>query len=103
MYAVIATGGKQARVEVGATLDVELLGADVGADVAFPVVLLVDGDDVRAGASVAGTMAHGRVVGESTGPKIVGYTYKPKTRGRRCWGHRQHYARVEITAISPAS
>ena len=40
------------------------------------------------------------VVGETKGPKIDGFTYKKKTRGRRRWGHRQRYTRVEITAIA---
>lgn len=103
MYAVIATGGKQERVEVGSTVDVEKLGAEVGAEVEFAPVLLVDGETVTAGAArLEGATVTGRVVGESKGPKITGYVYKPKTRGRRRWGHRQHYTTVEITAISPA-
>src|SRR5487761_1905329 len=104
MYAVIASGGKQQRVEVGNTIEVELLKAGVGEEVNFPAVLLVDGDTVVAGATDLGKAAvQGRVVGESKGPKIDGYNYKSKTRGRRRWGHRQHYTTVEITAISPAS
>jgi large subunit ribosomal protein L21 len=42
----------------------------------------------------------GRVVGETKGPKIRGFTYKPKTRGRRAWGHRQRYTTVQITGIT---
>ncbi len=104
MYAVIATGGKQERVEVGSTVDVELLKAGVGEEVSFPAVLLVDGENVVAGAdALGGAAVSARVVGESKGPKITGYNYKSKTRGRRRWGHRQHYTTVEITAISPAN
>ena len=40
------------------------------------------------------------MVGETKGPKIRGFTYKPKTRGRRRWGHRQRYTTIEITGIS---
>ncbi|HEY7948553.1 MAG TPA: bL21 family ribosomal protein [Acidimicrobiales bacterium] len=39
-------------------------------------------------------------MGEELGPKIRGFTYRPKTRSRRRWGHRQHYATVEITSIT---
>ncbi len=46
MYAVIATGGKQYKVESGQVLDVERLGAEDG-EVELRPVLLVDGD-VRA-------------------------------------------------------
>ncbi len=66
-------------------------------------VLVVDGDDVVAGQAALGSASvSGRVLGESKGPKIDGFTYKAKSRGRRRWGHRQHYTTVEITAISPA-
>jgi large subunit ribosomal protein L21 len=67
-------------------------------------VLLVDGENVTAGSGkLDGAAVSGRVVGESAGPKIDAYNYKSKTRGRRRWGHRQHYTTVEITSISPAN
>src|ERR1041384_4778350 len=100
MYAVIRTGGKQARVAEGDQLDVELLGVDEGADVSFTPVLLVDGDTVLAGSALAGVTVSGRVVGRTKGPKINAMTYKNKTNSRRRYGHRQHYERVEITGIS---
>jgi large subunit ribosomal protein L21 len=101
VYAVIATGGKQERVEEGQTLSVELLGVAEGEAVEFAPVLLVDGDTVLAGpAQLAGATVSARVVGETKGPKIKGFTYKPKTRGRTAWGHRQRYTQIEITGIS---
>ncbi|MCU4185495.1 50S ribosomal protein L21 [Acidiferrimicrobium sp. IK] len=100
MYAVIATGGKQERVEEGQTLSVELLGKAEGEAVEFAPVLVVDGETVLAGpAQLAGAKVTARVVGETKGPKIRGFTYKPKTRGRTKWGHRQHYTEIEITGI----
>jgi large subunit ribosomal protein L21 len=101
MYAVIKTGGKQERVEEGQQLAVERLGVSEGDEVTFEPVLLVDGDIVLAGTGkLAGATVSGRVVGETKGPKIKGFTYKNKTRGRRAWGHRQTYTTVEITGIS---
>ncbi|HUY07357.1 MAG TPA: 50S ribosomal protein L21 [Acidimicrobiales bacterium] len=100
MYAVIATGGKQERVEVGSRIEVELLGAQTGDEVNFSPVLLVDGPGiVSLPAALAKAVVSGRVVGESKGPKITGFTYKAKARGRRRYGHRQHYSTVEITKI----
>ena len=52
--------------------------------------------------ALAGASVAGRVVGEAKGPKITGFTYKPKSRGRRRWGHRQHYSVIEITGITTA-
>jgi len=101
MYAVIRTGGKQSRVEQGQRLDVELLGKGEGEEVSFTPVLLVDGDTVVAIPSdLAGASVTARVVGETKGPKIRGFTYKNKTNSRRRWGHRQRYSTIEITGIS---
>ena len=46
MYAVIATGGKQEKVETGQVLNVELLGADEGSEITFNPILLVDDETV---------------------------------------------------------
>jgi large subunit ribosomal protein L21 len=101
VYAVIKSGGKQERVEEGQTLSVELLGADAGDEVTFFPVLLVDGADVLSGPTqLASARVSARVVGQSKGPKIRGFTYKPKTRGRKAWGHRQRYTTIEITGIT---
>jgi large subunit ribosomal protein L21 len=101
MYAVIQTGGKQARVSPGQTLDVELLGEEEGAEVTFTPILLVDGDSVVATpGDLAGASVTARVVGTTKGPKIRGFTYKNKTNQRKRWGHRQKYATIEITGIT---
>ena len=101
MYAVIATGGKQHRVEEGERLDVERVAAD-GDELSFEPVLVVDGEDVVAGRDLAGARVTARVVGEAKGPKIRGFTYRPKARTRRRWGHRQKYTTIEVTGISRA-
>ena len=101
MYAVIRTGGKQERVEEGQTLSVELLRASAGDELSFEPVLVVDGSTVVSGRDqLAKAKVSARVVGEEKGPKIRGFTYKPKTRARRSWGHRQRYTTVEITGIT---
>src|SRR5918996_1278981 len=101
MYAVIKTGGKQARVEEGQRLDVELPGKAVDEEVTFTPVLLVDGETVVASAGdLSGASVSARIVGETKGPKIRGFTYKNKTRSRRRWGHRQKYTTIEITGIT---
>ena len=103
MYAVIKTGGKQEKVAEGQRVDVELLRAAVGDEVGFTPVLLVDDGRVVAGPALGGARVSARVVGESKGPKIRGFTYRSKNRGRRRWGHRQHYTTIEITGITRGS
>jgi large subunit ribosomal protein L21 len=101
MYAVIKSGGKQARVAEGQRLDVEKLGAPVGSDVTLTPVLLVDGENVLSTPDeLAGVAVTARVVAESKGPKITGFKYKNKSRSRVRWGHRQKYDTIEITGIS---
>ncbi len=99
MYAVIATGGKQYRVEEGQKLQVERLGAP-GSDVELRPVLVVDGGDVLSTPDqLSGATVSARVVEEVRGKKIHGFTYKPKTNQRRRYGHRQTLATIEITGI----
>ena len=101
MYAVIASGGKQTRVAEGQQVEVELLGAEDGAEVDFTPVLVVDGDSVFATPTeLAGASVKGRVIGTAKGPKIDGFTYKRRTNNRRRYGHRQKYSVVEITSIA---
>jgi large subunit ribosomal protein L21 len=100
MYAVIDAGGKQERVEVGQLVDVELLRAGLGEELTLEALLVVDGGHVAATPeALAGATVSARVVGEALGPKIVGFTYKPKSRSRRRFGHRQRYTTIEITGI----
>src|SRR5688572_12037523 len=72
MYAVIATGGKQYRVEKGATLRIEKLDAELGTSVTFGEVLLVgNGADIKVGAPL---LKGGKVVAtierHGKGPKV---------------------------------
>ncbi len=101
MYAVIRSGGKQERVAEGQRVRLELLGADAGAEVELEPVLVVDDDRVLATPEeLEGAVVQATVVGFELGPKIRGFTYKPKSNNRRQWGHRQRYATVEVTSIS---
>ncbi len=100
MYAIVATGGKQYRVEEGQTLEVERLG-ETGSDVELRPVMVVDGDQVLATPSeLSGASVSARILGEVKGRKIDGFTYKSKSNQRRRYGHRQTYATIEITGIS---
>ncbi len=101
MYAVIETGGKQYRVEVGTELEIELLKADAGETVAFDRVLLIaDGETAAIGTPV---VANGSVAGEivrrDRGDKVISFKYRPKARRRVKKGHRQELMVVRISDI----
>ncbi len=104
MYAVIKTGGKQYKVAQGQKLDVERVSADDG-ELSFEPLMLVEDGAITAGAgALTGATVTAKVVGETLGPKVVGFRYKNKSNQRRHWGHRQQYTTIEITGItSPGS
>jgi large subunit ribosomal protein L21 len=101
MYAVIETGGKQYRVEVGTELEVELLDASAGESVALDRVLLVaDGDQASIGRPlVAGASVSAEVVRQDRAPKVISFKYRPKARRRVKKGHRQDFLLLRITDV----
>ena len=101
MYAVIETGGKQYRVEVGTELEVELLEAGPGDAVAFERVLLVaDGDAASIGRPVvANASVSGEILRRDRGEKLISFKYRPKARRRVKKGHRQELSVVRISDI----
>ena len=48
---------------------------------------------------LGGSTVVARIVADAKGPKINGFTYKPKANQRKRWGHRQKLATLEITSI----
>ena len=101
MYAVIQTGGKQLRVEVGQVVEVESLPGEAGSEVVFDRVLMLGGDEVRLGApTIEGASVKGSVMGHDRHKKVRIYTYKRRQNSnRKQGGHRQNYTAVKIESI----
>jgi large subunit ribosomal protein L21 len=101
MYAVIETGGKQYRVEVGTELEVELLDAEPGQAITLDRVLLVaDGDESAIGTPlVADAAVSAEVLRLTRGEKLISFKYRPKARSRVKKGHRQDLMRLRITDV----
>ena len=102
MYAVIETGGKQYRVEVGTELEVELLDVEPGKTITIDRVLLVaDGDESTIGRPlVADASVSAEVVTQTRGPKLISFKYRPKARSRVKKGHRQELTVLRIADIT---
>lgn len=102
MYAIIRSGGKQYRAEVGMTIDVDRLPQDVGESLDLGDVLLVaDEEDTKIGQPlVDGACVSATVVEQFRGKKIIVYKYRQRTNYRRKQGHRQYYTRLRIDDIS---
>src|SRR5919107_738722 len=101
MYAVIETGGKQYRVEVGTELEVDLLDVEPGQSVTIDRVLLVaDGDESAIGQPiVADAAVSAEVVRQTRGEKLISFKYRPKARSRVKKGHRQDLTILRITDV----
>jgi large subunit ribosomal protein L21 len=100
VYAIVRTGGKQYRVNVGDTIYVERLEAPVGEKVTLDDVLLVGGDSVKVGSPrVAGATVVGTVVEQDRDAKIRVFKYKKRKHYRRTRGHRQSYTALRIEAV----
>jgi large subunit ribosomal protein L21 len=101
MYAVIETGGKQYRVEVGTELAVELLDVEAGQEITLERVLLVaDGDDAAIGRPVVdGATVSATVLRNDRADKVISFKYKPKARRRVKKGHRQEQTVLRITDV----
>lgn len=102
MYAVIESGGKQYRVELGSQIEVDRLDAEPGQSITLDRVLLVaDGEATAVGRPIVdGATVSADVVGQVRGEKIVVFKYKPKKNYRRKTGHRQSLTKLQITGIN---
>lgn len=100
--AVIKTGGKQYVVTAGQKLKVEKLPAAEKDKIDFTEVLLVaDDKNVKIGQPfLTGIKVTATVLTHGKSKKVTGYHYKPKTRNKKKFGHRQPFSEVEILKIT---
>lgn len=102
MYAVIANGGKQYRVEKGSVLRVEKLAAEPGSKVTFDQVLLVgSGDGIKVGSPrIAGAQVSATVERHGKGDKVSIVKFRRRKHYLRMKNHRQQFTEVKITDIA---
>ena len=100
MYAIVRSGGRQHKVEVGDVLEVDKIDDAVGSSVSWTPLLLVDGSTVTSDQSALGSVSvTAEVLAATKGPKIKIFKYKNKTGYRKRQGHRQRYTQVKVTGI----
>ena len=101
MYAIIKTGGKQVKVEVGQTIFVEKLDVEDGAKVTFDEVVLVGGEETKVGTPlVEGATVEATVEKQGRDKKVVTFRYRRRKDSHRKQGHRQPYTKLTIDAIN---
>lgn len=101
MYAVIRTGGRQYRAEVGKSLEVERLPYDINHTFEITDVLLVGADDktVIGQPNVEGASVKVTVTDQFRAKKVIVFKYRQRTNYRRKRGHRQYYTRLRVDDI----
>ena len=101
MYAVIETGGKQYKVELGTELEVELLDVEPGQEINLERILMVgDGETTAIGQPiVADAAVSAQVLRRDRGVKTISFKYRPKARRRVKKGHRQELTILKITEV----
>ena len=99
-FAIIRAGGKQFRVEEGATLRVPSLKQDVGASLELEVLATADDNKTSVGAPVVeGAKVTATVVDHGRGTKIIVFKKKRRKHYKRTKGHRQGYTTLKIDSI----
>lgn len=101
MYAIIATGGKQYRVQEGDVIYVEKLNAEVEATVELTEVLAVGKEEglVVGKPVVDGAKVVAKVLEQGKAKKVIVFKYKPKKDFRKKKGHRQQYTKLQVEKI----
>ncbi len=103
MYAVVETGGKQVKCELGETIFVEKLDVEAGKTYTFDKVLAVSGDELILGAPfIDGANVKAQCEKQGRGKKIIVFKYKPKKQYRSKQGHRQSYTKLIVKSIEVA-
>ena len=101
MYAVVRTGGKQARVAPGDSVRIERIQGEVGDTVELAEVLLVsdDGEPKIGTPLVDGAKVVGTITAQARGDKITVFKMKRRKGYRVKQGHRQEYTELRVERI----
>ena len=99
-YAVIEMGGKQYRVEKGGSVLVDRIDAEQGAKVSPRALVYRSAkQSVIDGPELEKVKVEAVVAEHLKGPKVRVFSYRPKKRYRRRFGHRSLLTRLEISDI----
>ncbi|MFA5871056.1 MAG: 50S ribosomal protein L21 [Candidatus Paceibacterota bacterium] len=100
-FAIIETGGKQYKVELGTKIKIEKLGVPKGEKISLDkVLLLVDGDTIEIGTPYIKNAAIEAEVAEvGKADKKIVFRYHAKTRYRKFKGHRQPFTEIKVKKV----
>jgi len=105
MFAVIKTGGKQYKVQVGDILHIEKLTVEEGQKLTFDQVLLIEDN----GKTLIGTpfiedaLVRAEVVENFKDKKVIVFKKKRRKQYKKKRGHRQELTRIKVEEIIPSA
>ncbi len=101
MYAVIKHSGKQYKVKVGDTLDLDRIkGAEPKQTIEVNDVLLVNGDELKIGnPTVEGAKVILEVIGNYRGKKVIIFKKRRRKDSKKKRGFRRDITRVRVKEI----
>ena len=101
MYAIVEIAGQQFKVEKERKVYVHRLPNEVGTEVTFDKVLLVDNEGViTVGAPVVeGAKVNATVLSHLKGEKVIVFKKKRRKGYRKKNGHRQFFYQIQISEI----
>lgn len=103
-YAVIRSGGKQYKIKVGDTLELDKLSQENKNIVFDDVLLVVDNGAATVGKPIiSGARVEAKLVENIKGKKIRVMKFKAKSRYRRITGFRPQLSVVKIEKIETSS
>jgi len=101
MYAIVEIAGQQFKVENSRKVYVHRLPNEVGAEVTFEKVLLVDNEGVITVGTpvVEGAKVNATVLSHLKGDKVIVFKKKRRKGYRKKNGHRQFFSQILINEI----
>ncbi|AAZ40738.1 50S ribosomal subunit protein L21 [Candidatus Blochmanniella pennsylvanica str. BPEN] len=101
MYAVFQTGSKQYRVVEGQVIHIERIDLEVGNQVEFNQILLIDSNEclhigspfIKKGRIIA------EIIAQSLNQKIKIIKFRRRKHFRKFQGHRQCFTTIKIVSI----
>jgi large subunit ribosomal protein L21 len=102
MYAIIADGGRQYKVEEGQEVVIDYRDVEQGSEIQFDRVLaLSDEGGIRIGKPVIeGAVVTAEIMGAMQGEKLHIQKFRRRKNSRRRTGHRQIHTTVRISKIT---
>jgi len=101
MYAIVEIAGQQFKVENSRKVYVHRLPNEVGAEITFEKVLLVDNEGVITIGTpvVEGAKVNATVLSHLKGETVIVFKKKRRKGYKKRNGHRQFFSQIQITEI----